>query len=256
MGSHSGKDIDMARRIVSIGECMIEMSGGEDRSYRLGYAGDTLNTAWYLRALLGQDWSVDYVTALGISVLIVYVMNVPVSNALQGGYVTAIVLSGCTVGAAAMFFAHLFPYHLSSDCGDDVWRSAARSIHFCADVGRETVASRESQESCRASRDWRHSSRFGEVASDRSLTCTPRSSFLGKPIHADNLGRYSCLLVLNRRDDVEGPGEERAEWNQAKTTRHPEAWQFSAEQKDQTPRIPKTVAHMGTKARHTDGPGK
>lgn len=55
----------MTRRIVSIGECMIEMSGGEDRTYRLGYAGDTLNTAWYLRALLDQDWSVDYVTALG-----------------------------------------------------------------------------------------------------------------------------------------------------------------------------------------------
>ncbi|WIY51808.1 sugar kinase [Devosia sp. YIM 151766] len=54
-----------SRRIVSIGECMIEMSGGEDRTYRLGYAGDTLNTAWYLRALLGRDWSVDYVTALG-----------------------------------------------------------------------------------------------------------------------------------------------------------------------------------------------
>lgn len=44
---------------------MIEMSGGEDRTYRLGFAGDTLNTAWYLRALLGKDWSVDYVTALG-----------------------------------------------------------------------------------------------------------------------------------------------------------------------------------------------
>ncbi len=55
----------MSGRIVSIGECMIEMSGGEDRSYRLGYAGDTLNTAWYLRALLGKDWSVDYMTALG-----------------------------------------------------------------------------------------------------------------------------------------------------------------------------------------------
>lgn len=55
----------MTKRIVSIGECMIEMSGGEDRSYRLGYAGDTLNTAWYLRALLGKDWSVDYATALG-----------------------------------------------------------------------------------------------------------------------------------------------------------------------------------------------
>lgn len=53
------------KRIVSIGECMIEMSGGEDRNYRLGYAGDTLNTAWYLRALLGKDFAVDYVTALG-----------------------------------------------------------------------------------------------------------------------------------------------------------------------------------------------
>lgn len=55
----------MAKRIVSIGECMIEMSGGEDRTYHLGYAGDTLNSAWYLRALLGKDWSVDYATALG-----------------------------------------------------------------------------------------------------------------------------------------------------------------------------------------------
>lgn len=55
----------MAQRFVSIGECMIEMAGGEDRLYRLGYAGDTLNTAWYMRALLGPDWSVDYFTALG-----------------------------------------------------------------------------------------------------------------------------------------------------------------------------------------------
>ena len=52
-------------RFVSVGECMIEMSGGEDGLYRLGYAGDTLNTAWYARARLGEDWDVDYVTALG-----------------------------------------------------------------------------------------------------------------------------------------------------------------------------------------------
>ncbi|HVY50685.1 MAG TPA: sugar kinase, partial [Devosia sp.] len=41
------------------------MSGGEDGLYRLGYAGDTLNTAWNVRARLGADWQVDYVTALG-----------------------------------------------------------------------------------------------------------------------------------------------------------------------------------------------
>jgi 2-dehydro-3-deoxygluconokinase len=52
-------------RFVSVGECMIEMSGGEDGQYRLGYAGDTLNTAWYARAKLPAGWDVDYATALG-----------------------------------------------------------------------------------------------------------------------------------------------------------------------------------------------
>ncbi|HZY68441.1 MAG TPA: PfkB family carbohydrate kinase, partial [Devosia sp.] len=52
-------------RFVSVGECMIEMSGGEDGLYRLGFAGDTLNTAWYARACLDDEWDVDYVTALG-----------------------------------------------------------------------------------------------------------------------------------------------------------------------------------------------
>ena len=53
------------KRFVSVGECMIEMSGGDAGNYRLGYAGDTLNTAWYARARLPADWDVDYVTALG-----------------------------------------------------------------------------------------------------------------------------------------------------------------------------------------------
>jgi 2-dehydro-3-deoxygluconokinase len=53
------------KRFVSLGECMIEMSGGEDGIYRRGFAGDTFNTAWYARAFLGPAWRVDYVTALG-----------------------------------------------------------------------------------------------------------------------------------------------------------------------------------------------
>lgn len=55
----------MSKRFVSIGECMVEMSGGADGAYKLGFAGDTLNTAYYARVALGTDWSVDYVTALG-----------------------------------------------------------------------------------------------------------------------------------------------------------------------------------------------
>ncbi|KAG6001776.1 hypothetical protein E4U21_003821 [Claviceps maximensis] len=52
-------------------------------------------------------FSTAYMTALGVAVLIIYVMNVPVSNALQGGYVVAVIMSGCAVGGAAMFFKEL-----------------------------------------------------------------------------------------------------------------------------------------------------
>jgi len=53
------------RRIVCIGECMLEFSEHGAGNFKLGFAGDTFNTAWYLRACLGADWAVDYVTAVG-----------------------------------------------------------------------------------------------------------------------------------------------------------------------------------------------
>jgi 2-dehydro-3-deoxygluconokinase len=53
------------KRFLSIGECMVELSGGEDGQFRLGFAGDTLNTAWYARATLPDNWEVAYYTALG-----------------------------------------------------------------------------------------------------------------------------------------------------------------------------------------------
>lgn len=53
-------------RILSIGECMIEMSGGAGNAWHLGFAGDTLNTLWYARASLDPaDGAVAYFTALG-----------------------------------------------------------------------------------------------------------------------------------------------------------------------------------------------
>lgn len=55
--------------IASIGECMVELSpepGSADAPvFRQGFAGDTLNTAWYLRALMPATCSVRYVTAVG-----------------------------------------------------------------------------------------------------------------------------------------------------------------------------------------------
>jgi len=56
----------MSRRLVAIGECMIEMApaGGADL-FRMAFSGDTFNTAWYAQRLLPKDWRVDYVTAVG-----------------------------------------------------------------------------------------------------------------------------------------------------------------------------------------------
>jgi 2-dehydro-3-deoxygluconokinase len=52
-------------KFLSIGECMVELSQAGDGLLRKGFAGDTFNTAWYARAYLPSDWSVDYFTALG-----------------------------------------------------------------------------------------------------------------------------------------------------------------------------------------------
>lgn len=53
-------------RIVSVGECMVELAPhAEPNIYRMGIAGDTLNTAWYLRKLMPDDWHIDYFTAVG-----------------------------------------------------------------------------------------------------------------------------------------------------------------------------------------------
>ena len=56
----------MAKTFISIGECMAELQASDEGLYRLGFAGDTLNTAWYMRALTRPSKvAVDYVTAVG-----------------------------------------------------------------------------------------------------------------------------------------------------------------------------------------------
>lgn len=52
-------------RVVSIGECMVEMAPvGMTGDFHKSFAGDTFNTAWYLKTLR-PGWSVRYVTCVG-----------------------------------------------------------------------------------------------------------------------------------------------------------------------------------------------
>jgi 2-dehydro-3-deoxygluconokinase len=54
-----------ATGIASVGECMIELSGVDGGLWRMGFAGDTFNTLWALKALAGDGRAVDYVSAFG-----------------------------------------------------------------------------------------------------------------------------------------------------------------------------------------------
>lgn len=52
-------------RVLSIGECMAELSPTETPGeFKLGFAGDTFNTAWYL-AQIAPNIQVSYMTAVG-----------------------------------------------------------------------------------------------------------------------------------------------------------------------------------------------
>ncbi|MFN4130400.1 MAG: sugar kinase [Paracoccaceae bacterium] len=55
----------MSKSLLSIGECMVELSPTAAGDYARGFAGDTFNTAWYARRLLTADWSVAFGSCIG-----------------------------------------------------------------------------------------------------------------------------------------------------------------------------------------------
>ena len=54
------------KTLLSTGECMAELQLAKEGLYSLAFGGDTLNMAWYVRALTRpQDLNVEYLTAVG-----------------------------------------------------------------------------------------------------------------------------------------------------------------------------------------------
>ncbi|CZT51782.1 uncharacterized protein RSE6_12977 [Rhynchosporium secalis] len=51
--------------------------------------------------------SAAYLTSLVVAVLILYVMNPPISNAIQGAYLVAVVMTGLILGGAAIVFTEM-----------------------------------------------------------------------------------------------------------------------------------------------------
>ena len=51
--------------LIGVGEAMVELAPVADGLYAQGFAGDTLNTCWYLKRLIGEDRRVGYLTRVG-----------------------------------------------------------------------------------------------------------------------------------------------------------------------------------------------
>lgn len=54
-----------AHRILCLGEVMVELAPACEGLFKSGFAGDTFNTAWYLKRLLGKTARVAYGTCIG-----------------------------------------------------------------------------------------------------------------------------------------------------------------------------------------------
>lgn len=85
------------KTFISVGECMAELQAANDGFYRLGFAGDTLNTAWYMRALTNSsNVSIEYMTSIGTDQLSQKMLTFLRSNGIGTRFVGEI--SDRTVG--------------------------------------------------------------------------------------------------------------------------------------------------------------
>lgn len=122
----------MGGRFLSIGECMVELSQAGDGLLRKGFAGDTLNTAWYARACLPQGWSVDYFTALGDDPL-----SQEMLSFIEGAGIGTQHISRISGGTPGLYLINL----KDGERTFSYWRStsAARQLAADADHLRETI---------------------------------------------------------------------------------------------------------------------
>lgn len=111
-------------RVLAIGECMAELAPLDTPGdYRLGFAGDTFNTAWYL-ARLRPDVTVSYFTALGTDTLSTQMRAAFAASGIDDSHVRA--LPDGTVGL----------YLISLDQGErsfSYWRGQSAARHLADD---------------------------------------------------------------------------------------------------------------------------
>lgn len=117
----------MTRRLLAIGECMIELSPEREGSYKLSFAGDTFNTAWYARQLTApESLAVDYYTSVGDDGL----SEQMAAFMTEAGIVPH--LAKVPDAGPGLYMIHL----QDGERSFQYWRSASAARHLADDLGR------------------------------------------------------------------------------------------------------------------------
>jgi len=121
----------MAGRLLSIGECMVELMQADGGLMRKSFAGDTFNTAYYARQYLPADWSVDYFSAVGHDTISDEMLAFMAGHGIGTGHVARI--EGRSPG--------LYMIHLKDgERSFSYWRSASAAKLLARDGDRLRAA--------------------------------------------------------------------------------------------------------------------
>jgi 2-dehydro-3-deoxygluconokinase len=102
--------------------------------YRMGFAGDTFNTAWYLRRRLPADWAVDYVSAVGTDAASASMIGFMEAAGIGTSHVAR--LSDATVG---LYLIEL----KEGERSFSYWRGQSAARRLAEDAGRLRAALRD-----------------------------------------------------------------------------------------------------------------
>lgn len=121
----------MRKRLLGIGECMVELFPESPGLWRQGFAGDVFNTLWYARACASTADSVEFHTGLG-------------KDAISAEFENFLVGHGIELGNSPRFDERtLGLYSIQLNNGErsfSYWRDASAARWLAAD--RETLARR------------------------------------------------------------------------------------------------------------------
>jgi 2-dehydro-3-deoxygluconokinase len=110
--------------VLALGECMVELAPIGQDLYRQSFAGDTFNTAWYLRRLLPAGWTVAYGSCVGTDAISDRMLAFMAAAGIETTGVRRVV--GQTVGLYLIFLE-------GGERSFNYWRSTSAARHLAAD---------------------------------------------------------------------------------------------------------------------------